>query len=160
MDNKDNILELKRLLERKYKLFLEVERITDEMNESHIDKITELLEIRGETLEKVIELNNQIKSIIAQDESLRSVINCDCEMNSLKGELKELFEESLRVRAIVNRIIKNEDDIRFKIESERESLLNRIETMNASSTSVADSYRRSVKTGLPQEFSNNKDKTI
>ncbi len=160
MDNMDNIFELKKLLEKKQKLFLEVEKITDEMNESHIDRITELLEKRGEYLEQVILLNNQIKPIIAENESLGDVINCSCEMSSLKGELKELFELSLRVRAIVNRIVKNEDIVRLKIDSERESLLQRIEILNSSSTSVAESYKRSVNTGLFQDYSNSKNKKI
>lgn len=156
----DNIFELKNLLQKKRKLFLEVEEITNEMNESHIDTITELLEKRGKALEQVIELEAQIKPIIDDDESLNSVLNCSCDMASLKGEIKELFEEALRVRAIVNRIIKNEDIVRLKIESERESLLNKIETLNNSSISVAESYKRSVKTGLPQNTFKSKNKII
>ena len=158
--NMDNIFELKKLLQKKQALFLDVEKITNEMSESPIDKIDELLEKRGEALEQVIELEAQIKAILAEDESLSSVVSCTCDMAALKGEMKDLFEESLRVRAIVNRIIKNEDIVRLRIESERDSLLHKIETLNSSSISVAESYKRSVNTGLPQNFFTSKNKII
>ena len=156
----DNYFELKKLLYKKQELFIAAEIITNDINEAPIEQITNLLEKRGEVLEQVNLIDNQIKAIVADDEVLRGVLNCTCEMSTLQGELKELFEESLRAKAIVNRIIKNEDTIRLRIENERDSLLTKIETINSSSNSIAESYKRSVKTGFSQGFLNGRNKTI
>ncbi len=158
--NMDINIELKNLLRKKRDLFLEVEAITQDINVGPIDRFNELLEKRGEALEQVILTDNQIKAITDGNEVLQSVLNCTCEISELQGELKELFEEVLSVKAIVNRIIKNEDIVRLRLESERDSLLNRIETINSSSNSVAESYKRSVETGFPQGKSGNMKKTI
>lgn len=160
VDNMDINVELKTLLHKKRELFLNVETITNEINEFPIDRITELLEKRGEALEHVILIDNQIQMLIVGNEELQSVLSCTCEISELKDELKELFEEVLRIKAIVNRIIKNEDTIRLKIESERDSLLNKIETINSSSNSIAESYKRSVNTGFSQGNTSNTKKTI
>ena len=153
-------VELKNLLHKKQELFLDVEAITNEINEFSIDRITELLEKRGEALEQVVLIDNQIKMIVGDNDKLQSVLSCTCEISELQGEPKELFEEVLRIKAIVNRIIKNEDIIRLKIESERDSLLNKIETINSSSNSIAESYKRSVNTGFSQGNIGNTKKSI
>jgi len=153
-------IELKNLLRKKRDLFLEVEAVTQDINVGPIDQINELLEKRGEALEQVILTDNQIITIIDGNANLQSVLSCTCEISELQGESKELFEEVLSVKAIVNRIIKNEDTVRLRLESERDSLLNRIETINSSSNSVAESYKRSVETGVSQGKSGNMKKTI
>jgi len=158
--NMDNNLELKKLLQTKQELFLAVEAITNDISEAPIDQIVLLLDVRGDTLEQVISIDNQIKAIVGTDEKIRSVLNCTCEMSALQGDLKELFEAALRVKSVVNRIIKNEDTVRLRIEHERDSLLDKIENINSSSNVVAESYKRSVKTGFSQGSAGNKKKTI
>ena len=158
-DMKNN-QELKQLLREKEMLFNEVERITNEIFEAPVDIINALLETRGSALEQVNIVNQKISPLIEGDENLRSVLNCSCEISGLSGELKELFEQALRIRAIANRIIKNEDCIRQRIENERDSLLAKIETMNRSSKTVAESYKRSVETALPRGFGSGKNKTV
>lgn len=153
-------LELKNLLQKKQELFLNVEAITNDINEFPIDRITELLEKRGEALEQVVLIDNQIQTLVGDNENLKSVLSCTCEISELQGESKELFEQVLRIKAIVNRIIKNEDMVRLKIENERDSLLNKIETINSSSNSIAESYKRSVNTGFSQGNTSNTKKTI
>ncbi len=155
-----NNQKLKQLLREKEILFNEVERITNDIFESPVDVINALLETRGSVLEQVNIVNQKISPLIEGDENLRSVLNCTCDISGLSGEMKELFEQSLRIRAVANRIIKNEDCVRQKIENERDSLLEKIETMNSSSKTVAESYKRSVETALPRGFGNSKNKTV
>ena len=153
-----NSHELKKLLQEKEDLFFQIERITYEISEAPIDQINELLDTRGNLLEQVIRSDNKIKSLV--DENLKSVLDCSCDISGLSEEQKELFEKALSIKAVVNRIVKNEDIIRLRIENERDSLLKRIETMNNSSKTVAESYKRSVKTGLSQGLGANKKKTV
>ena len=146
----NNSQELKNLLLTKQELFLEVERITNEIFDAPVDLINSLLDTRGNAIEQIILIDDKIKSFTEGNEHLRSVLNCTCEMSDITGELKELLEEALRIKAIANRIIKNEDSVRQRIENERDSLLETIETLNHSSSAVAKSYMRSVETGIPQ----------
>lgn len=154
----NNSQELKNLLLKKQELFLEVERITNEIFSAPIDLINSLLESRGKTIEQVILIDDKIKPFTEGNEPLRSVLNCTCDMSNISGEQKELLEEALRIKAIANRVLKNEDSIRLRIENERDSLLKTIENLNHSSSTVAKSYMRSVETGIPLRDTNKKKK--
>ena len=156
----NNIQELKQLLSEKEMLFIEVEKITDEVFEAPVDIINALLETRGVALEQVNRIDEILNPLVEGDEHLKSVLNCSCDISALSGERQELFEQALRIKAIVNRIIKNQDSIRQKIERERDSLLQKIETMNSSSKTVAESYKRSVDTALPHGFGGTRNKTV
>ena len=156
----NNIQELKQLLSEKEMLFIEVEKITDEDFEAPVDIINALLETRGVALEQVNRIDEILNPLVEGDEHLKSVLNCSCDISALSGERQELFEQALRIKAIVNRIIKNQDSIRQKIERERDSLLQKIETMNSSSKTVAESYKRSVDTALPHGFGGTRNKTV
>ncbi|PKM74471.1 MAG: hypothetical protein CVU91_00980 [Firmicutes bacterium HGW-Firmicutes-16] len=158
-DMKNN-QKLTQLLREKEVLFIDVERITNDIFEAPVDIINALLETRGNALERVNQVNDKISPLIEGDEHLKSILNCSCEISGLTGETKELFEQALRIRAVANRIIKNEDCVRQRIENERDLLLEKIETMNRSSKTVAESYKRSVETALPHGFGNSKNKTM
>ncbi|MFB0920110.1 MAG: hypothetical protein QMB62_04400 [Oscillospiraceae bacterium] len=161
MDEKmENSNALKKLLCEREELFSEVEKITNDIFEAPADIINALLETRGSTLEKASIVNEKISAITEGDEYLKSVLNCSCDISGLSEESKELFEQALRIRAIINRILKNEDCVRLRIESERDSLLGKIENLNRSSKTVAESYKRSVETALPHGFGDGKSKNI
>jgi organic radical activating enzyme len=151
---------LKQLLSEKEMLFIEVEKITDDIFEAPVDIINVLLETRGNALEQVNKVDEKLNPLIEDDEHLRNVLNCSCDISGLSGESKELFDQSLRIKAVVNRIIKNQESIRQKIENERDSLLQSIENMNNSSKTVAESYKRSVETALTRGFDGSRNKTV
>ena len=156
----ENNQQLMQLLYRKEELFSEVDKITDEIYEAPVDIINALLETRGNVLEQAGEVNSRISALAEGDEYLKSVLNCSCDVSGLSEEMKELFEQALRIRAIVNRILKNEDCVRRRIESERDSLLGKIENINHSSKTLAESYKRSVETAIPHSFGDGKSKSI
>lgn len=159
-ENKQSNHDLNHLLQQKVTLFKQVEIITNDILEAPIEDINMLLETRGNVLEQVVQIDDYIKLQVEGDTQLKSILNGSCDMSALSGEQKELFEEALRIRAVVNRIIKNEDSIRLRIENERDSLLEKIETMNSSSKTVAESYKRSVETAIPQDFGSSRNKTV
>lgn len=150
---------LMQLLKDKEALMSEAEKLTFDISLASIDEIGPLLEKRGAVLESVIKKDSEIKVLIGGNEHMRAVINCSCDIPSLDDGEKELFEEAIRIKAIANRIIKNEETIRLKIENERDTLLKNIETLNHSSKVVAESYKRSVETGISRGFRKN-DKSI
>ena len=147
MENKTKLTEL---LNEKKRLFLEVENTTGQMVTAPFEQLAELLETRGGFLEQAKTVGEEISAIAAGDEVLKGVIRGDCDMTKLDGGLAEIYEAALAVRAVVNRIMKNEGTVILRLESEKEALRSKIEAINASSNSVAESYERSVATGLTQ----------
>ncbi|MEG0036058.1 MAG: hypothetical protein RR743_05290 [Oscillospiraceae bacterium] len=145
--NNIGILEL---LAEKKKILLEIEQLTDIMKDADMSRFEELLESRGELLERTVQANENIRMIAKNDELLKSVLNNTCDMSSLTDNMSEIYEVSMGCRAAVNRINKYDAQIRERIEAERDMYLGKIEALNSNSVSVAGSYRRAAETGFPQ----------
>jgi hypothetical protein len=148
------------LLQEKGRLFHEVESLTGEIFAAPIDRINALLDTRGQVLEQIVEINERLRGFAGADAHLKSVLNCSLETDALTDETRTLFEEALRIRAAINRILKSEDNVRQRIENERSALLERIETMNSSSKTIADSYKRSVETAFPGNYDGGRDQSV
>ena len=159
-DNKPNYKTVLQLLQEKGRLFHGVEALTDEIFAASIDRINPLLDERGQILEQIAGINEKLRCFAGADAQLKSVLNCSLEADALTDETRVLFEEALRIRAAINRILKSEDNVRQRIENERTALMERIETMNSSSKTIADSYKRSVETAIPGSFDGGRDKTV
>ena len=147
-------------VDEKRELFLRIEQVSERMREASADELAELFAERGELLEQVQALDENIKELAKGDESILAALANKSEPETLEGDLKKIFEASMKVKAIANRVANGELIIKEHIEAERDGLREKIEEMNASSQSVAGSYMRSVKTGYPQSLLNKRPKTI
>lgn len=158
--NMDNVLILKELMRKKQALFLEIERITNDMNKMPVEQVNDFLKKRREALDQAVITEECVREITAGDEFLQSVVNCTCDVSGLSPEMKGLYEEAVRCRSILNRIKKNEDITRLRIENRKDLLLEKIRTVNKSVNSVAENYRRAVRTGIPQRVVYKKNKMV
>lgn len=147
MNNSNEIL---KLLNEKKILFLEVEQITNDIMSAPVSDIAATLERRGKLLDSVVLLDQKISAFVGNDAVVRSVLNNTCDASSLSKEYSTLFEASLKIKAIVNRIRNSENGIKERITTERDNTLAKIERLNQSSVSVAEKYKRSLETGFPQ----------
>jgi hypothetical protein len=146
MENKFELLEL---LYEKKRLFAEVESITNEMATAPLEQLEELLDTRGRLLEQAKAVTDKADGL-PLDEGVRSVLKGNCDMTKLEGDMALIYEAAMSVRAVVNRIVQNESTVTMRLESEKEALRSKIEAINASSNSVAETYERSLATGLSQ----------
>ena len=147
-------------VDEKRELFLRIEQVSERMREASADELAELFAERGELLEQVQALDENIKELAKGDESILAALANKSEPETLEGDQKKIFEASMKVKAIANRVANGELIIKEHIEAERDGLREKIEEMNVSSQSVAGSYMRSVKTGYPQSLLNKRPKII
>ena len=152
--------EIRALLEEKKNVLSEIERVSDEMKYAKAEELIELFAQRGELLESAKAFGEKIDALAIGNEPLMAALKNSCEPAALSAELAEIFDESLRAKAVANRILHEEEGIKEHIQSERDELLVKIENLNSGGASVAGSYRRSVKTGVMQNQFNRRSKTI
>ena len=148
------------LLQKKKELLLEVEEISASMKIAPAEELMALFTDRGRLLEKAQDVETNIRALTNGNEQMRSALNNSCEPRTLDSELLRVYEESLRVKAVANRILREEEGIKDHITLERDGLLKKIQELNSSSGSVADSYRRCVQTGVPNNQFTEKSKKI
>lgn len=138
------------LLGEQGRVFEEVEDITNRIISEQIEELPQLLALRGELLERALLIKEEIDKACTNQPGLEDMLRCACDMSSLSDEDAMVFEASIRVRATVNRICKKDAEVYSRIEREKSSILEYLETLNSSINSVAESYKRAVQTGFPE----------
>ena len=155
-----NIEKLIKLLKAEREIFLEVEALTNQMMTSPTEELSDLLSERGSLLQKAVSIEDEINEEVIDSEDIRNVLRNRGDMSKLSDDSAAVYDASMSVKAVINRINRLEDDVRSRIENERNAILKKIESINSSSNSVAENYKRSVQTGFPQLTLFDKEKTI
>lgn len=148
------------LLSRKKELFLELEEVTANMCILPLEELSLCTDKRGTLLDKIQTTDLEIKALCSQDRDIVAALNNTCEREGLSGELGALFDASISVKAVVNRIIKNEDSIRMHLTMEKQKIAEKMEELAHSGEAVAEKYHKSVLTGQNHPFAGANDKMI
>ena len=148
------------LLTRKKNLFLQLEEVTGNMSLLQVEELLISTEQRGLLLEEINELDMELKAYYLQDPLLKSAITHSCNKSQLPPQLAELYDISLTVKAIANRILKNDENIKIHLNFEKERILSKIQQLNTSGDVVASKYHRSVQTGRSNPLGVSKNKFI
>ncbi len=148
------------LLAQKRDLFLEFERVSNGLCTQAVDELQQGMEQRGALLRQVCGLDEQLRGLCGGDTALRDAVDNRCGRGDLPPDLARVFDASMEVKAVVNRILNGEEATRRHLEQQREQILQKIEAMNSSASAVAEKYRRSVQTGMPQPMVDARDKKI
>lgn len=141
------------LLEEKQALYLECERLTETLCTAPVEELASITERRGRLLGKADELDSSIGALCAADSAVRDALNHSCPRGSLSAELGALYDASQAVKAVASRILQNESAARARLEFARDRAGEQLRATEAGSSSVAERYLRSVKTGLSAPFS-------
>ncbi len=131
-------------LQEKTKLLSEVERITESMAVVPQEELLTCTEKRGKLVDEIKLLDDKLREFAGMDNNIRSVLNNFCEKDDLTEELSKVYIEVLAVNAVLNRINKNDDVIKNRIEYEREKILNKIQSFNQSGEAATQRYYKSV----------------
>lgn len=140
----NNRLQLVLLLQEKKQLYSRFEQITNEMSALSPDDFQLSMNAREATLNQIKALDSQIVPLCYDDDSARHALNAQCDRGALAEDLAQIYDASMSVRGIMNRILKNESTLRQLMEDHKANILDKIEELNASSLSVADKYSRSL----------------
>ena len=125
-----------------------VEQLTEKILCAPSDDFIDLIADRGTFLNRAVLAENRLKTISAADEALRGVLSGRADLNSLTPDMQEIFEASLRVKAILCRIRRLEPQVVTRMENERAEALSHIEELNRSSGSIAGTYKAAVSTAV------------
>ena len=156
----ENIEKLVTLLVEKRDIFLKVEELSNMMLTSPIEEILDIQADRGQLLQQAVKVQDEINKEVSIDKSVKDILNNSCDMSNLSENMARLYEASMRVKAVINRINNLEVDLRTRLEGERSDILDKLESMNKSSNSVAGNYKRSVQMGVPQISLFEKEKSV
>lgn len=149
-----------RLLSEKRDLFLEMEEVTSAMCFQQVEQIAESMDRRSRLVGRIDMLDATIRDLCAGRELVQACIHHTCDRDGLPQELGEVYDASMAVKAVVNRILRNDDAVKSHLEFEKQRVLQKVEEMNRSGTSVANQYYQSVKTAMPNPIGGLRDEKI
>ncbi len=133
------------MLAEKRETFLQLEEITGSLALQGADEIISSMKKRADLFETMRGLDKKISSEAADDRKLRDALNNACNRADVEENLEEIFDLSLKIKAIANRLIKNENLVLEHFDSEKKSILQEIEKLNRSGTAAANRYYNTTK---------------
>lgn len=154
------ITDIKNLLNRKKSLFLELEKATEDMNTLEFQELVDRIDERNRILKDVEEIDTILKEELLGKDHIKAILNNTLDRETLKDEELEVYLLSLEIKAVVNRIMQYDDLIRMHLDFEKQRILEKVQKLNTSSTSVAEKYQKSVETGVKKPLNNFKKNTI
>ncbi len=132
------------LLNQKKEHFLELEQVTINMPLQNVDDMLLSMQNRKEILTLIDEVDTEIIKYSSIDKSLRTSLNHTCNKKDLNGDLSLIFDLSLSIKAIINRIESNNQVVLNHIELERDSIKSKLVSLNKSDKAAANKYYRST----------------
>lgn len=135
------------LLSQKYRLFFELESLTDNMSLLEVGALIESMDRRTKLLEEISLLDVALKDACEADSALQKALNHQCNKRDLSPELAKFYDISLSIKAIIMRIQNNDENIRAHLDFEKKRIISKLEQINHSGGVVANSYHRSMNTG-------------
>ncbi len=141
MSNLENAIDY---LREKTSLLKEVEKITELMAVVPQEELLDFTEKRGNLIDDIKSIDDRLREIAGLDSTIRAVLNNDCEKDELSPEFSKLYVEVLTVNAVLNRINRNDDVIKNRIEYERTKILNKIQAFNQGGEAATQRYYKSV----------------
>lgn len=135
------------LLQKKRELFLEYEKETMEIAAGSEDDIEKHMENRIRLQSEIDENSGRLEQLCEsadEPEKLLAAVKSSCTREELSEELQEIFELSMQVRSVVNRIQMTEPQAMGRLESVRDEALKKIKEMNQSSQAKASRYYNST----------------
>ena len=137
-----------------------VDSLPEEILDAPSDDFPDLVAKRGDRLTNAVRAEKQIKELAASDGTLAAVLEGRAELAKLTPEQRQMFEASLRVKAILCRIRRFEPQVVARLENERAEALDHIAELNQSSATVAGSYKAALRTAVPDRALNSMGMSI
>lgn len=148
------------LVLKKLAIYQEIEQITDTMSIQNIDQLIDSVQKREKLIMRAEIIDDSLFEYTDKDINLKNALNIDCKLDDLNDELKFIYETSFKIKAIINRLLRNEGVIREYMEFQKDSLLQKIESLNQSTTSVASKYSMGLQTAVPPTNNSKKSRFI
>ena len=157
MKDYSHILEL---LAQKKALFLELESVSADMPLYQVEELAECMEKRGVIFRDAEQVDEELGMLSASDPELRLTLSNRCNRDGLSPALLAVYDASLGVKAVANRIQKSDGLIKEHLEYEKQRITQRMEELNHSSEKAADKYYRSIQIAVDRPLEAGKNRMI
>lgn len=134
-------------LRREKEIFLEIEQLTESLLYAEPDEAARTVERRGERIEQAAALRAQAVSACGEQAALRAAVAME-QQDAADAQAKAVYEASLAVRAVWNRVQLSEQAVVQRLSMEKQALLDKIENLGQDNGQIAGRYFQSVRTGL------------
>lgn len=135
------------LLQEKKNLFLLFEQESEAMCFCPVDEIDIHMCERLKLQQKIQAVDDQLVPLYASVPQAAQAAAHAVERDSLPPDLAAVYDASLAVKGVVNRILLNEPTLNERVKLERDALLQKLEESRQSSSSVAQGYYKTMSTG-------------
>ena len=140
------------LLDEKKSLFLQFEQESEQMCFCPLDKIAGHMEQRLALQENIEYLDQQLSALYESVPGAAQTASNQKDLSALPDELRPVYDRSLEIKGVINRILQNGPMLQERLELERADLLKKLEENRKSSGSVAQKYYNSIHTGIHQPY--------
>ncbi len=128
------------LLERKNEIFIELETLSNAIPVQTPEEMLTGAKLRSELLKESAQIDEEISFHCQNNRALRDALNNACPRENLSPELTILFDKSLQIKSVANRLANNADMIKGHLEGEKEKLLSDIKKLNTGGSAAANRY--------------------
>ena len=131
------------LINDKYEHFVEFEKVTSNILSCDIDDIENLIKKRESLINLITKIDSEITKLCSEcdyPEIALKAVKCLCNRNEIPQELKKVFDATMNVFSVVNRINDLDNQARQRIDQEKTILLIKIKENNKSAGAQASKY--------------------
>ncbi len=135
------------LLYQKKSLFLQFEQESEAMCFCPVDEIDLHMCERLKLQQKIQEIDEQLVPLYETVPGAAQAVAHASDRDTFSPDLAEVYDASLSIKGVLNRILLNEPTLMERVQLERSALLQKLEESRQSSSSVAQGYYKSMSTG-------------
>ena len=139
-------------LDEKKSLFLQFEQESEQMCFCLPDEIEGHMEQRLALQKKIQDLDQQLSALYESLPEAAQAVSNQEDFSDLPATLRPVYDRSLEIKGVINRILQNEPMLKERLELERADLLKKLEENKKSSGSVAQKYYNSIHTGINKPY--------
>lgn len=137
------------ILSQKKELFQQFAVQADEICQVPMEEMEEHMAKRQEIIEKLQELDKQMEALCeSAGQGTDDAVHNRCDRSGLTPELGMIFDASMAVKAIVSRIVAFEPMVKDRIETEKELLMEKIESINTGALAAAKRYSPTMQVSM------------
>ncbi len=134
------------LLKNKKEILEKIEKATEEMCSKNIETIKNGYETRKRLISMLGQADKEIGSYCSDNAQLREALNNSTPRSGLDPLYINLYDISMSIKAVVNRIIKYDSLVNENVKSKRDETLQKITKINSDFPVSANRYQQGVKT--------------
>ena len=116
------------------------------------DEIEGHMEQRLALQKKIQDLDQQLSALYESLPEAAQAVSNQEDFSDLPATLRPVYDRSLEIKGVINRILQNEPMLKERLELERADLLKKLEENKKSSGSVAQKYYNSIHTGINKPY--------